>query len=65
MAGSFDNIIRFRAPSSLVQKLRAAADRYNCLPSDVAREAVARQVERLTSPLGLSESTDPDPQQAA
>lgn len=48
MAQPFDNIIRFRAPSSLVTKLKAAADQYARLPSDVAREAVALQVERLT-----------------
>lgn len=60
MAQPFDNIIRFRAPSSLVEKLKAAADQCARLPSDVAKEAVALQVERLSRRFAsCGESVDP------
>lgn len=64
MAQPLDNIIRFRAPSSLVAKLKAAADQYARLPSDVAREAVAMQVERLTRRTA-GQGGDVDPPEAA
>lgn len=48
MRQSFDDVLRVRVPASLSERLRQTADAYARSSSDVVREAVVIQLDRLS-----------------
>jgi predicted DNA-binding protein len=66
MRQNFDDMLRVRVPSSLSERLRATANHYARSPSDVVREAVVVQLDRLSrcKPFDGAD-TDFNPPQAA
>ena len=56
MRQSFDDVLKVRVPSALSARLRTVAIAYARSPSDVVREALVLQLDRLAS---LSASTPP------
>ncbi len=49
MRPHFDDVLRIRVPSELSERLRTTATRYARSPSDVVREAVVVQLDRLAT----------------
>ena len=47
MRQSYDDVLRVRIPSALSERLRATANQFARSPSDVVREAVVVQLDRL------------------
>jgi hypothetical protein len=47
MSSSFDDVLRVRVPVSLNERLKRTASAYARSPSDVVREAVVIQLNRL------------------
>jgi hypothetical protein len=48
MRQSLDNVLRVRVPISVSERLRLTATHYARSPSDVVREAVVLQLDRLS-----------------
>ena len=63
MREPFQDTLRVRMPASLTERLRLTARRYARSPSDMVREAVVVQLDRLNRK--ASEPPDNDPPLAA
>ena len=49
MRQPYDNVLRVRIPASLSERLQTTAAKYARSPSDVVREAVVVQLNRLSA----------------
>jgi hypothetical protein len=66
MCQNFHDVLKVRVPSSLSERLRATANQYARSPSDVVREAVVVQLNRLRRRISFDGSdADFNPPQAA